>query len=208
MSCRDILSRDTQIVSSRLWSSDRRSSGTPTVTMFIGSQPTREISHGFFSLTLTRALRKNVRKRLQKLNIDVPSFDLTGGGDVYNQFYFHKYVSEVCINIAPCDFVLSMVPVAALLANFSSLDFSKPSGQKTKLKDNTRERSQSLPLLTTSNLPLLYAEMSCMRVFMPGEKTVKVKGHTKTTIDSDMFLLQVSRKSLSFIVLNFERIID
>ncbi|KAL4227239.1 Vacuolar protein sorting-associated protein 13B [Mactra antiquata] len=192
MSCRDVLSRDTQIVSSRLWSKDRRSSETPSVTMFIGSQPSREISHGFFSLTLTRALRKNVRKRLQKLNIEIPILDYTGGsGDMFSQFHFHKYVSEICINMTPCDFILCMPPIAAVLANFSSFDASKSSTQKRVLKENSRERTPAKPSLTTSNLPLLYAEISSMRLFLPGEKTEKNKNGVKTTLDCDMFMFQV-----------------
>lgn len=195
MCCRDSLSHDTHIISSRLWSGDH---GSATLTMFQGNQPQREIPHGFISLTFTRALRRNVKKRLQKLNIDVSNIDMRGRGDIENLFYFNKYVSEVCLNIAPCDFILCLEPVSAVLCNLlGHLDL--PRTQKSGNRSSPVEERVSVPAVNTCNLPLLYADISNVRIFIPGEATdLEPKGENSskgqnctTTVENDMFLFQV-----------------
>lgn len=196
MTCRDVWSHDTHVVTSRIWALERNRSSPTTVTSsaFPGTMGTRELSHGFLNLTFTRALRKNVKKRLQKLNVEIPTGDTSGSGDALGKFYFHKYVSEVCISMAPCDFMLCLEPVSAVIKNLPLLAGKHPrQSSGTTDKHTVENELESEALLTSSNVPLLYADIGCIRVFIPGQEKVVARKEKKfrTTLDHDMFLLQV-----------------
>jgi hypothetical protein len=202
MSCRDNLTHDTHIVTSRLWRSDH---GSSPLTIYQGNQPQREQTHVFSSLTFTRALRKNVKKRLQKLNIDIPNVDMLNGGDFTHQFYFNQYVSEVCLSIAPCDFILCMEPVSAILSSLNHMELPKTTKTGKTATPFKGDKSVA-PSLNTCNLPLLYADVSNVRIFIPGEETESKhkKEKISTTIENDMLLFQVSYQiSINYSLVNF-----
>ena len=198
MSCRGNLSHDTHILSTRLWSADHLR-GVPSKASAKINSNQREVTHGFMNLTFTRALRKNVKKRFQKMNIDIPALqDTQTYTDV--QFYFHKYVSEICVSVSPCDFVVCFSAIQKILGSFSSFE----PGQKTKQVSRTQSQPKAQlekkskepkPFMTSSNLPLIYADFSCVRVFIPREKTqagVQTKGgNMTTTLDHDLLMMQV-----------------
>ena len=206
MNCRGNLSHDTHILSTRLWSADHVRGALNKASVKINSNQ-REVTHGFMNLTFTRALRKNVKKRFQKLNIDIPALqDPQTETDI--QFYFHKYVSEICVTVSPCDFVVCFSAIQNILGSFSSFEH----GQKIKPVSRTpsqpkahleRRNKEPKPFMTSSNLPLIYADFSCVRVFIPREKTPVVeqsKGdNMKTTLNQDLLMLQVSKVQLSLI---------
>ena len=200
MSCRGNLSHDTHILSTRLWSADHVR-GAPSKTSVKINSNQREVTHGFMNLTFTRALRKNVKKRFQKLNIDIPALqDLQTDTDI--QFYFHKYVSEICVTVSPCDFVVCFSAFQNILGSFSNFD----QGQKTKQISKTpsqlkaqleKKNKEPKPFMTSSNLPLIYADISCVRLFVPRERTLQgdqSKGdNVRTTFNQDLVMLQVSK---------------
>ena len=203
VTCRDMLSHDTHIVTSRIWSHDRsRSSPNLEATLsFPGNQGNRELSHGFLNLTFTRALRKNVKKRLQKLNVEMVIGDHNESGESIGKFFFHKYVSEVCMSVAPCDVVVCLNPVRAIIKSLAAFGgktqatYERGADSSVKGQEESFEKYDVEPILTSSNLPLLYADLACVRLFIPGEdKSVDIQETTKehkTTMDHDMFLVQV-----------------
>ena len=198
MTCRGNLSHDTNILSTRLWSADHQSGITNKPTIKINSSQ-RDVAHGFVNLTFTRALRKNVKKKFMKMNLDLPTLQ-DGQTDVTNQFYFHKYVSEICVSVNPCDFVFSFSPLQGIIKSFSHFESATPAkqvqgGSQSLPKSQLDKKSKGPKLLfTSSNLPLIYADFSCMRVFIPRETTHKSdpeQDHCKTTIDHDLLMMQV-----------------
>lgn len=199
MSCRGNLSHDTHILSTRLWLTEhQRSVPSKTATKLNSNQ--REVTHGFLNLTFTRALRKNVKKKFQKMNLDIPALQDTQA-DTSVQFFFHKYVSEICVSVSPCDFVVCFSAIQGILGSFSTFDL----GQKSKLVSRTPSQSKSQmekkskepkPFLTSSNLPLVYADFSCVRVFIPrersqGDTAAKTGEKLMTTLEHNLLMMQV-----------------
>ncbi|XP_059174786.1 intermembrane lipid transfer protein VPS13B-like [Physella acuta] len=171
------------LVSNKLWASD---------TAAVGTQPhdpaNKDKKHGVLSVTLTRALCKNVKKRLRKANVELPSVtevDLTEPSLTENtsslkleniDFCYHQYLSEICVKAEPFDVVLKQ-EVMLLVANlFSGLS-------KGEKRDNRRQPSPVKPDFPTHpagtsskyasvhNLPLVYADLGVIRVFVPCSNT-------------------------------------
>lgn len=191
MCCAGRLSHDTHILSSQSWSSQNQMSHS----MCTNNQLSRALVRGFFSLTFTRALKKNVKSRLQKLNVEIPFTDKMSMENKHSQLHFHKYVNELCINMAPFDVIVCALPLAALINNLIDLSWKKSPNTLDIRTVTSMENRPVVPLLTSDNLPLIYADLKCIRFFIPSEKT-----HSKTTIsrdeqetmtEQDMFLLQV-----------------
>lgn len=141
------------------------------------------------------------------MNVEMPSVDQKENGDILGKFYFHKYVSEVCINMAPCDFILCVDPLSAVLRNMSVITSSG-----AKRRTSTTEVStvvddvEPMPLMTSSNLPLLYADIACVRLFLPDEDKVvsdeqESKHGLRTTFEHDLFVLQVMQFDIRFQIL-------
>ena len=192
MTCRGNLSHDTNILSSRLWSADHSGASNKGNLKINTNQ--RDVTHGFVNLTFTRALRKNVKKKFLKMNIDIPTLQ-DSQTDMTNQFQFHKYVSEICASVNPCDFVASLSPLQGVIQSFNNFESAKPvktQGVSQSATKSTLEKKSKgpKPLFTSSNLPLIYADFSCIRVFIPRE-TSHIGGQCKTTIDHDLLMMQV-----------------
>ena len=213
MSCRGNLSHDTHILSTRLWSTDHQRGAPSKVTSKFNSNQ-RDVTHGFMNLTFTRALRKNVKKRFKKLNLDIPTLQ-EGQTDIDTQFYFHKYVSEICASVSPCDFVVCFSVIQGIVGNFSNFESVNPSKQIQKpsqalSKKQTEKKSRGpKPFLTSSNLPLVYADFSCVRVFVPRERSqgcTTAKGENfKTTADHNLLMMQVCR---SFFIIHLGLVVQ
>jgi hypothetical protein len=94
---------------------------------------TRDVTHSFLNFTFTRALCKNVAKKMRKLNDDLANIMNMGDSAESYDLYFHKYICEVCLSVEPCDFVFQASAFHTILNCFSS------SQQKSKSVDNGPE---------------------------------------------------------------------
>lgn len=155
MSSQKELSSDIHVVSHKVWSSDSQPGH-----LFVEANK-REINRRFINLTFTRALCKNVKQKLRKLNSD-----LAGIQEVGSKLYFHKYISEVCLSLEPCDFLFNIPALMTVLDCFTG---TKKSGQSPKnmTPKPVLPEPYYVPMVTSSLLPLLYVDMASIRVFMP-----------------------------------------
>ena len=204
LTCRDELSRDTHIISSKLWSHDQhRPTTTQTGKSFFQHNQSRDLAHGCLNVTFTRALRKNVKKKFQKLNIEMPVIN-ENHRNILKRFYFHKYVSEICVSMNPCDVVLCTSPLIAVLTDLVAFDTAKPgkagnTHAPAVLKGGNldvakKEDKSAFPRVTCSNHPLIYADFAGMRMFIPKQDIIistEEKNELCSTIDHDMVLIQV-----------------
>lgn len=175
MSCRKEISDDVQILSHKSGLQSQHS-----ISHKSGESHSRDVTHGFLNFTFTRALCKNVAKKMRKLNADLAAFEEFENDVVSYDLYFHKYISEMCLNTEPCDFILYIPAVHTVLDSFESLVFSKKSSPSTKPAPTPTIPGQEktrLPLLTSSFLPLLYVTINNVRVFIPKTSSGKQKGH-------------------------------
>ncbi|CAC5371342.1 VPS13B [Mytilus coruscus] len=165
MTCQKEIPHDIHIISNKLFSTDQH-----TLSNFPSREATtRDVTHSFLNFTFTRALCKNVAKKMRKLNDDLADMGSIGDGADSHDLYFHKYICEVCLTIEPFDLIFQAPAVNTIMDcfNLSQGKSSKSKGKKTEyvLKSNTPK--QSLPILTAGNLPLIYINMSSVRLFMP-----------------------------------------
>ncbi|XP_014791410.2 intermembrane lipid transfer protein VPS13B [Octopus bimaculoides] len=207
LSCTPDLVSNTQIVGPRLWSLSDNGLQTSTVNLFQSTtdQP-REKRHGFLSLTFTRALCKNVKRRLCKLNVELIGLHDIEASSSGENLYFHKYISEVCLSMEPCDVVIylpaikSVFDIAELSLLMSSLHKLCRSGVTTRTESEATQKAPSFSF-TTSSLPLMYVNLSCLRMFFPngqnGTDARTPKNMSNATLDHDMLLLQFHLLSLS-----------
>ncbi|GAB1597682.1 vacuolar protein sorting-associated protein 13B-like [Argonauta hians] len=201
LSCSPDLASNTQIVGPRLWSLSDNGLQTSTVNLFQSStdQP-REKRHGFLSLTFTRALCKNVKRRLCKLNAELIGLHDTELPSSGENLYFHKYISEVCVSMEPCDVV---VYLPAIKSVFDMAELSQVMSSLHKLfkpdSDSTKKSAEFS--FTTSSLPLMYVNLSCLRMFFPngqtGAEARSSKNSSNLTLNHDMLFLQFHLLSLS-----------
>lgn len=186
MSSQKDLSRDIHVVSNKIWSND-----SP-----VGESSAREVNRRFINLTFTRALCKNVKQRMRKVNADLMGIPDVGN-EAGNELYFHKYISEICLSMQPCDFVFN-IPALVTVADCFRLSGVKKSGSqpKNKVSKTVAKETPSLPWFTSSLLPLLYVDMASSRVFMPvkhsGDHDPKSQPESddkvKSTIDHDLLI--------------------
>ncbi|XP_055998709.1 intermembrane lipid transfer protein VPS13B-like isoform X2 [Ostrea edulis] len=170
MSCRKEISGDIQILSHKSGFHSQHS---------VPHKP-GDVTHGFLNFTFTRALCKNVAKKMRKLNADLAVFEEFENDVVSYDLYFHKYISEMCLNTEPCDFILYIPAVHTVLDSFESLIFPKKSSSVPKPVQTPAlpaQESDRLPLLTSSSLPLLYVTISNLRVFIPKTHSENQEGH-------------------------------
>ncbi|WAR00328.1 VP13B-like protein [Mya arenaria] len=199
MSSKGSLSHDTHIITPRSWSSDHHhgNMGQGGAPMYPSNPASREAGHGFLNVTFTHALRRNLKQRLKKMNIEVPTCEPNENGDLFGKFFYHKYVSELCVTVGPCDIILCMDPVSALMYSLTALHTKKVKTETPKVESSPNEETP-LPLLTSSNLPLIYADVSCARLFLPGLDCEQVsKEQIVTTRNHDMFLLEVQSLTMT-----------
>lgn len=227
------LPRNIQVVSNKLWTNDSLPSpmgSLYTVSDVVG----RDKNHGLLSFTFTRALCKNVKRRMRKLNVELAGLHEDANSHVQDVLAnnYRKYISEVCFTLEPCDIVL-FKPVVGLIINIfnyslprdslSGVKFSRPpvkpqlqlgpkplpslrgSNSASSLKSS--HSSAKLPV-SSASVPLMYVNISGMRVFVPIfdvapkpniQETLKDDSARKktSTQDHDMFLLQFSSLSLN-----------
>lgn len=62
---------------------------------------------------------------MRKLNVDLVVFEEFDNDVVSYDFYFYKYISEMCLNIEFCDFILYIFVVYVVLDSFEFLVFFK-----------------------------------------------------------------------------------
>ncbi|XP_052096921.1 intermembrane lipid transfer protein VPS13B-like isoform X1 [Mytilus californianus] len=177
MTCQKEIPHDIHIISNKLFSTDQH-----TLSNFPSREATtRDVTHSFLNFTFTRALCKNVAKKMRKLNDDLADMGSIGDGADSHDLYFHKYICEVCLTIEPFDLIFQAPAVNTILDcfNLSQGKSSKSKEKKTEyvLKSNTPK--QLLPILTAGNLPLIYINMSSVRLFMP-----KVQNSNKKEAES------------------------
>ncbi|XP_033726572.1 vacuolar protein sorting-associated protein 13B-like isoform X2 [Pecten maximus] len=170
MSSQKELASDIHVVTHKVWSCDTQNlPGHMT-----GESNKREINRRFITLTFTRALCKNVKQKLRKLNSD-----LAGVQEVGSELYFHKHISEVCLSVEPCDFLFNIPALLTVLDCFTCVKKSGSSPKSLTPKPVVPE-ADFVPMVTSSLLPLLYVDMASIRVFMP----VKHSGDQDATAQS------------------------
>lgn len=62
---------------------------------------------------------------MRKLNVDLVVFEEFDNDVVSYDFYFYKYIFEMCLNIEFCDFILYIFVVYVVLDSFEFLVFFK-----------------------------------------------------------------------------------
>ncbi|XP_061177950.1 intermembrane lipid transfer protein VPS13B-like [Saccostrea echinata] len=175
MSCKKEISDDIQILSHKTGFHSQHSTLHKT-----GESQSRDVTHGFLNFTFTRALCKNVAKKMRKLNADLAAFEEFENEAVRYDLYFHKHISEMCLNTEPCDFIMYIPAVHTVLNSFESLIHPKKSTSVPKpvqIPEIPAHQKENLPVLTSSSLPLLYVTISNVRVFIPKTSPVEQKGH-------------------------------
>ncbi|KAL3889914.1 hypothetical protein ACJMK2_002232 [Sinanodonta woodiana] len=191
MNCQGELPQDIHILTTKHWIGDLH---TAPSSGFFSSQSSREVTHGFFNLTFIRALCRNVKKRFQKLNIELPAIQNQKEGEL-NEFYFHKYVSEICIYVNPFDIVVCVPVIETLMEHFSEFGYNGNRSRQHQVPLQHRKSSQeSVAWLSSNSLPLIYANLSGVRVLIPqvkGQTISKRKGQIETTLDHDLVILQL-----------------
>ena len=174
-----------------------------------------EPGHGFLSVTFTRALTKNVRKKLKMMSSSgtdaLLDFERPVDGD-------SVYLSEVCVSVQPCDAIFNG-PVMATLFNIFTLPSNhqvhNPQMKQQIPNDSfntgyTAASSSHLPFVSSKNLPLVHLNASNFRLFLPTISTGSVwheglsdddRNESRPTwrmgkLDHDVCLLQVSSLQL------------
>lgn len=159
------------LVSNKLWVSDTTPSTQPH------DPANKDKKHGVLSVTLTRALCKNVKKRLRKANVELPSVtevdlpesavtDKTSSLKLEHiDFCYHQYLSEICVKAEPFDIVLKPEVVQLVVNLFSGL--SKGEKQPSQVKPDFPTHPSSSKYASVHNLPLVYADLGVIRVFVP-----------------------------------------
>ncbi|XP_060068135.1 intermembrane lipid transfer protein VPS13B-like [Ylistrum balloti] len=194
MSSQKELASSIHVVSNKVWSCDTQTS--PAHNFMMGESNTREVNRRFVNLTFTRALCKNVKQKLRKINADMVGLPDVGVESA-NELYFHNHISEVCLSLEPCDFVFN---IPALLTVIDC--FIPPSVQKSgSLPKNLTPKPVSpntnfIPVVTSSLLPLLYVDMASIRVFMPVKHLCdqditsqdEKRRRAKSTMDHDLIV--------------------
>lgn len=140
----------------------------------------RDVTHSFLNFTFTRALCKNVAKKMRKLNDDLAEIGNIGDGTESYDLYFHKYICEICLNIEPCDIVFQPSAISTVLDCFcpSQTTVKAKSYDKQEYVLKNQLPKQSMPIINASTLPLIYINMSSVRLFLP-----KIGSESRLKID-------------------------
>lgn len=196
------LPEDLDIVSNKLWNCEKQSTRSAFHSQDLH---TGEKAHGFLSVTYTRALCSNVRKKLRNLNVDVTSTyesDIDDSNQTYD-LYFHEFLSEVCLKMEPVDFVIHFPTLKNILnlckMNEHSTFLTECSYKKTSKSapvNLAQEKDPALSRMGSNKMPLLYAEIGAIRVFIPPDihsvNSDEGVSSFKTTLAHDFVLLQVA----------------
>lgn len=154
------MGRNIHIIRNKLWSS-----GNIPSPVLVES---RDKHNGVFSFTFTRALCKNVKRKLRSLNVQISGLDGSENVARRESFAFSKHISEVCLNFEPCDIVLYMPALMSVMSVFISPD--SPTVHSKKSQNRCPGASKDKPwLVSSSSLPLTYINLSQLRLYIPGD---------------------------------------
>ncbi|XP_033123358.1 vacuolar protein sorting-associated protein 13B-like [Anneissia japonica] len=216
LSCTDMITKQLPLVSRIASQKSSASYGLHAQRSPAKSRDSK--THGFLTLTFTRALSKSVKKRLyrSKLKVQEPIAKM------------NQYVNEVVLSTQPCDIVV-WCPVLASMLNIFMIDLSTSSlrqgesGQiqpSLKRHERVRRSLRSPPsvassmtaseitrtsaskksvneeIISTRKLPLLYIDCQEFRLFLPGSDPNKPHA-LSGEISQDCFLAHVKSISLT-----------
>lgn len=117
---------------------------------------------------------------MRKLNVDLVVFEEFDNDVVSYDFYFYKYISEMCLNIEFCDFILYIFVVYVVLDSFEFLVFFKKLFFVLKFVQILVILSQekiNFLILIFSFFFLLYVIINSVRVFILKIFFVNQKGN-------------------------------
>lgn len=117
---------------------------------------------------------------MRKLNVDLVVFEEFDNDVVSYDFYFYKYISEMCLNIEFCDFILYIFVVYVVLDSFEFLVFFKKLFFVLKFVQILVILSQekiNFLILIFSFFFLLYVIINSVRVFILKIFFVNQKGY-------------------------------
>ena len=159
-------------------------------------------SHAFVTLTFTRALKRSVWRKFKLgessavIGRDSAAAAVVAGANSSPESPFADvYLNEFSVKVQPFDCLLNcpaLTPLLQILSSTAAL--LTPQDQQTPRMTHTMT-SPSPPLLSSNALPLLYLEMSRMRLFMPQKKTDQPEVDM-TSCKADLFLMDVAGISL------------
>lgn len=193
LSCINQLPHNLLTVTNKMWAADHHAPASSTQPQ----EAIKDKKKSVLSITFTSALCKNVKKRLRKANVDLPNVtdpdpafsaaDVEHSGSLRHEnieFYFHEYLSEVCVKTEPLDIVLKPELLWVLHSLVAGLN---KAGKSSKV--HTLELKSELPKVNHSthdygllnsasvhNLPLIYADMGMIRVFIPKSSKLQASG--------------------------------
>lgn len=115
MTSLQMLNKEVSLARNKSWVSLTQ----PSVNVFTEEEvKPRETSHGFLNVTFTRAQRRNVKRKMNKMHGDTAEEHHEGTAENT------VYLSEVCFDIQPCDIVLNCPAMAKAFQVFH-LEHSK-----------------------------------------------------------------------------------
>ncbi|CAD5116322.1 DgyrCDS5226 [Dimorphilus gyrociliatus] len=144
---------------------------------------------GFLVVTITRALKRDLKKKL-KQNSDCKDDSR------------RIYITEICVTLQPCDLVLATRLLHTLVHTFN-VDTSTYSllslGEYFKGTADKTEPETLIPMINSSNLPLVYIETSNTRIFLlPSDKSIRDDKsdsgfcESSTPIELDASVIEIS----------------
>ncbi|XP_064651739.1 intermembrane lipid transfer protein VPS13B-like isoform X2 [Lineus longissimus] len=157
------LSKNITILNNKSWTSLNQ----PIINLYnIQDFKPRDSSHGFLNLTFTRALRKNVQKKMNTLKMTNSDDDILSDLGDESEILVNTYVDEICLNTQPFDAV-AHVPIALHLVEI----FAVHDGIEKVLTDKPvappMKVVEKLPWFQSDTLPLFYLNMANIRIFVP-----------------------------------------
>uniref|UniRef100_T1IW73 Chorein N-terminal domain-containing protein n=1 Tax=Strigamia maritima TaxID=126957 RepID=T1IW73_STRMM len=164
----------------------------------VDSSSKSKSSYNFLTVNLTRALSKNVQRRWTQLLRDhVDELEMKV---VDSQSDLNQYVSEIDVKIRSFDCVL-WFPVLTtgfrIFEPFFHLKFNflnDPIQFASKMASEAVNESQAYQLkwFNNNNLPLLYLNISAIRIFIPKKLSLEC-----TEKDHDMLIFQTKKISIA-----------
>ena len=185
--------------SNKMWTTDRQ----PFPAPFSPQETfTEDKMHGFFSVTLTRALCKSVHRKLKKLNVELTSLSEKEETLPSEGLFFHQFVYEVCLKMEPIDVVAHLPTIGRLLSLWSAEDGHSHLADLPPVHPGAaleRWSKTSSPITSALHtMPLLHMDIGAVRLFVPVEPLPgnssqgKLDKGPSSTLLHDFLLLQWS----------------
>lgn len=194
VSCTDHLSQNVIIMSNKTWTNH----GQPTPDVAPDGKP-MDKGHGFLTVTFTRALRKNVKKRMKKLAFD----GIMEDSSPFNNQSAPVYLNELCVNLQPCDFIANCPVISHVLKVFTwrchpPSDVTKHPVAKQHDALHQSNTAKSLPVLTADILPLIYINSSNFRLIIPTcEESGITEPESQHVLSHDMSVIHIRALTLT-----------